>query len=200
MLAGRFLSSLRITSTANPRVKSALRLRRRRERDRLGLTLIEGTLELEMALDAGVELVDLLVWPEGYSGGDAEIAARAERSAEARCEVSRPVAERISYGEKISPLVAVARFPEPAEPRISPANALVLVLDRIEKPGNLGAALRSADAVGVTAVFVSGSPIDLFNPNVIRASLGTVFTLPVHHLSREAAAETLGDLPIVVAT
>ncbi len=194
------MSSRRITSTANPRVKSATRLRRRRERDRSGLLLIEGRLELEMALEAGVKLVDLLVWSEGCEDVDAEIAARAAHSAEARCEVSRSVAERLSYGEKISPIVAVARRPAPMAAKIEAADALVLVLDRIEKPGNLGAALRSADAVGTTAVLVSDPATDLFNPNVIRASRGTVFTLPLHQVSREAAAEVLADLPIVVAT
>ncbi len=95
-------------------------------------------------------------------------------------EVTRPVFEKLAFGERSEGLVAVAVPPDLAlDHLVLPSEALVAVLEGIEKPGNIGAVLRSADAAGVAAVIVADEGTDLFNPNAIRASLGAIFTVPV---------------------
>jgi len=190
-----------ISSTSNRRVRAALRLRSSaRARRESGLFPIDGAREIELALEAGIELAEVFCWPEGLQGPDVERGERALAAAAAGATVTRAVAERLSYGERISSLVACARRPPALPlPRFGDSD-LVLVLDGVEKPGNLGAALRSADAVGAAAVLACGACTDLYNPNTVRASRGAVFTLPVAAPTPEEAAAALAELPIVVAT
>ena len=101
--------------------------------------------------------------------------------AAARCShVSQPVFEKLAFGQRAEGVLGVAETPRPTLSSLAvPENALVAVLEGVEKPGNLGAVLRSADAAGVSAVIVADGRTDLYNPNAIRASLGTIFTMPV---------------------
>jgi TrmH family RNA methyltransferase len=170
-----------ITSVRNPRVQAAAALRERRERVRQKQILIDGVRELRRAFDAGVKLIEVFYAPE-----DAPDAATTELR---KCltaanvpviSVVPHVFERLAYGERTSGLVGVAEMPLAALEKLRlPERPLVAVVEGCEKPGNLGAVLRSADAAGLSAVIVADGGTDLFNPNVIRASLGTVFTLPV---------------------
>ena len=179
----------RITSTANPRVKAAARLRGRRERDRQGLTLIDGVRETLRALQAKAVLREVFVVPELLA--DQEAQALRERLAEERVEVvelGRDAFEKLAYGDRLDGVVAVAETPPRSlEALILPAEPLIAVIEGVEKPGNLGAILRSADGAGLNAVIVAESATDLFNPNIIRASIGTVFAIPV-------AVASSGDL------
>jgi TrmH family RNA methyltransferase len=171
----------RITSTANPRVKQAARLRGRRERDKSGLTLIDGVCETLRALAGGATLRGVFVMPEQLSGQEAR--ALLERLAEESipvAELGRDAFEKLAYGDRLDGVVAVAETPpRTLDELILPPQPLIGVVEGVEKPGNLGAILRSADGAGVNAIVVADTATDLFNPNIIRASIGTVFAVPV---------------------
>jgi TrmH family RNA methyltransferase len=187
------MAALIITSLHNPRVKDAAKLRDRRERQKQGRILIDGARELLLALQAGIELVEVFVCRPLCR---TERARAALDELETRginlLEVSVDVFEKLAFGDRAEGVLGVA-----SEPRrnladiVLPENPLVAVLEGIEKPGNLGAVLRSADAAGVAAVVATGTGTDVYNPNAIRASLGTVFTLQV---CTAPAVETLSWL------
>lgn len=153
------------------------------ERRAQGLTLVEGLRELAVAVGAGVAVAALYTCPELADETTAR-ALQALFSAEPGrpewLELTRPVFEKLAYREGSDGVLAVLRTPARALAglRLLP-NPLVLVLEAVEKPGNLGAILRTADAAPVDAVLVGDPRTDLFNPNVVRASIGCVFTVPV---------------------
>jgi TrmH family RNA methyltransferase len=170
----------RIDSPKNPLVKELVRLRERRERDRSGRFLIEGAREVERALSAGVPLDELLVAPELTAPQALALAARAERSSIRVTEMAAAAFRRASMREHPDGVLALAPTwrSELDELELAP-DPLLLILDGLEKPGNLGALLRTADAVDADAVIMTGHGTDPFNPNVIRASMGSVFNRPV---------------------
>ena len=170
-----------LTSLANPRVTAAASLRDRRDRERTGLTLIDGAREVRRALDSGVEVVEAFVCEPLLAGPDARAALDRLR---ALGTTIRPTTEavlgKMAFGERAEGLVAVARIPSTDLAALAPpVDALVVVIEGVEKPGNLGAVLRSADGAGADAVVAASPRTDLFNPNTIRASAGTVFALPL---------------------
>jgi TrmH family RNA methyltransferase len=171
----------RITSTANPRLKAAVRLRGRRERDRLGLTLIDGVRETMRAMSGGAMLREAFVLPELLVEPEAQgLLERLGEESVPVLELGREAFEKLAYGDRLDGVVAVAETPlRTLADLILPPDPLIAVIEGVEKPGNLGAVLRTADGAGVNAVVVADSATDLFNPNIIRASLGTVFALPV---------------------
>lgn len=179
-----------ISSLQNTQIKRLVRLRTRRERDAEGVWLIEGARELSRAHEAGVELQELYVCPDLYSDEAREVVPALEGQARRLTALTRPVFEKASHRENPDGLLALAVPPAPALPSRS-GPMLVLVLMGLEKPGNLGALLRTADGVGVDAVLVAGEGTDLGNPGVIRASQGSLFTQPVVGLSEAQALEWL---------
>ena len=170
-----------ISSPANPRVKAAVRLRDRRERDEAGLTLIDGGRELLRALARSVEVDHAFVCSELVVGADASAALDAlQRSGAPLIEVSSAVLAKIAFGDRSDGLVAVIRSPSVALEGLAPGmHPLVVVVEALEKPGNLGAIMRTADAVGASAVIAADPRTDVFNPNAIRASVGTIFSVPL---------------------
>lgn len=187
------LSEATITSVRNPRVQAAAQLRERRERARRGRILIDGAREIRRALEANVKLLEAFYClPEAADDDARQVLASLEAVGVAVIPVAPHVFARVAYGERAAGLVAVAETPRATLDALRlPENPLVAVVEASEKPGNLGAVLRSADAAGLSAVIAADSVTDLFNPNTIRASLGTVFTLPVAAASAE---ETLAYL------
>lgn len=171
------MTSPRITSRQNPRIKDAVRLRTGRGRQRQGRFIIDGAREILRAVDSGVRMMEAFVCEKLCDTKDGERAVAAARSIGAEMlEVSSDVYSKLAFGDRDDGIVAVAETPRRRlEDLRLPAVPLVAVLEGIEKPGNLGAILRSADAAGLDAVVVVGGRTDLFNPNTIRASLGTVF-------------------------
>jgi TrmH family RNA methyltransferase len=166
-----------ITSGSNPRIKQLVRLRSRRHRDRSGLFLIEGYRELSRAADAEVEIPEVFICPELYSGDGREpLVERLAAQGAAIVEVAEAPFRKASYGDKPEGLLAVARqFPTGLDHIQLGTDPLLLVVESVEKPGNLGAMLRTSEAAGVAAVIVCDPTTDPFNPNVVRASLGTLF-------------------------
>lgn len=143
-----------------------------------GLFLIEGSREIDLASKHGVEIVHIF---------DSS-------------NTSAKNMERISYCGEIT---AAAKIPQKSlQDFVPPENPLIIVLDNLEKPGNIGAVIRTAEAAGVSALFVCGGAGDLTNPNLIRASLGAVFCLPVFCTEPQAAAQWLEQrgIPIVTAS
>jgi TrmH family RNA methyltransferase len=167
-----------ITSLDNPRVKDVLRLRKSRERRASGLFVAEGPRELERARAAGLRIVETFYAPELIEWGDGE-------------PVSERVLAKMAYRAEPEGVVAVVEAPVRELPR---DGSLYLVAVGIEKPGNLGAMARSAEAAGAAALVVVEARADLWNPNTIRASTGAVFSLPVV----EAELEELSALGVTL--
>jgi TrmH family RNA methyltransferase len=170
-----------ITSIHNPRVKDAMRLRAARHRAKQGRILIDGARELLQAAWGRVNLVELfLCLPLCKSAEAQEVLARLDSLNAEAWQVPETVFEKMAFGARHDGVLAVAETPRRALADLQPAGrGLVAVLEGLEKPGNVGAVVRSADAAGVAAVIVADPRTDLYNPNTIRASLGTVFTRPV---------------------
>lgn len=170
-----------IASAANPRVKAVAKLRDRRERERTGLTIVDGGREVRRALAAGVELAEAFVCEPLVRSSDARAAVAELVAAGVRITTVSPVVfDRIAFGDRVEGIVAIVRAPGTDLASIKlPPQPLVIVLEAVEKPGNLGAALRSADGAGVDALLAADAATDVFNPNAIRASLGTAFTVPI---------------------
>jgi len=188
-----------LTSTANPRFRAALSLRDRRERARHGRLLVDGVREVARALDAGVALVEIFVAP-GASPEPAvdAVVARAAGFGIPIVPVTADLLSRLAYGERASGIVAVASAPATSlEALRLPAEApIVGILEDVEKPGNLGAVCRSADGAGLDALIAAGTtaaPADPWNPNAVRASLGTVFTMPLGVASTGSVLAWLRD-------
>ncbi len=176
------MAELHVTSASNPRLKAVTALRRRRVREEEGLTVVDGHEELALALDAGVVPTTVLHCPElmadPTAGADLVDRARAAGASTLRC--GRAAFEKVAYREGPDGLLAVVPVAGVALADLDlPPDPLVVVCEGLEKPGNLGAVLRTADAAGAAAV-VSADPVtDWGNPNVVRASKGTVFSVPV---------------------
>jgi RNA methyltransferase, TrmH family len=173
-----------ITSLQNPRVKQAIKLYDRRERDSSGLFLIEGYRELLRAVDAQRAVETLFICPELFLGSNEQQLiekVRKQRGQILLCD--QKVFRKLSYRDRPDGLLAIApqqhlTLTEMEKLRRNKAPFYV-VAEAIEKPGNLGTILRSSDAVGVDGLIVCDRCTDLHNPNVVRASVGTLFTVPV---------------------
>lgn len=176
-----------ITSPQNPRIKNLLRLQQKSaERRSQGLTIIEGLRELTIARANGVEVPTVFVCAElAGPAHEAELQNLFAGSGTERVAVSKAVFGKVAYREGSDGVLALARPPHHTlETLVLPENPLLLVLEAVEKPGNLGAILRTADAARATAVIVCDPRTDLFNPNAIRSSIGCSFTVPTVATSR----------------
>jgi TrmH family RNA methyltransferase len=186
-----------ITSLQNPRVKHIVRLRdEKRQRRQDGLMLVEGYDEIQLALAAGHHPRTIISSPE--------LAVRQISGVEAEnVTVNRAVFEKMSYRENPDGWLAIFPIPQIAlddlQLRDSP---LVIVAEAVEKPGNLGAILRTADAAGADALLVCDPRVDVWNPNVVRASRGAVFSLPTVESDNASALRWLrgAGIRILAAT
>ena len=188
---------MHITSLQNDRIKHLVKLRDdRRQRQRDGLMLVEGRDEILLAIAAGfvprttVTCPDLADVP--FTLDDVE-----------SISVTVPVFEKVSYRENPDGWLAVFPIPQRTLANIRLGERpLVIVAEAVEKPGNLGAMLRTADAAGVTALLVCDPRADLYGPNAVRASRGTVFTVPTASASSQEAFDFLKqhNLRILAAT
>ncbi len=172
---------MQITSTQNPQIKRLVKLRDRRTREAEGLTLIEGGDEVALALEVGVALQSAWLCPElPRFARQPELRAKIESTGIAIAEVSPIVFAKLAYQENPDGWLVVAPALRPTlESLRLPETPLVLVCEAIEKPGNLGAMLRTADAAGAHALIVCDAITDVNNPNVVRASRGAVFSVPL---------------------
>ncbi|MDI1248153.1 MAG: RNA methyltransferase [Lacunisphaera sp.] len=198
----------KITSLQNPRVKTLVRLRERRDRDEAGVFFIEGYREVRRALEKSVRLQELYFCPDWFLGeNEPALIEQAQQAGAQLFELSKDAFAKVAYRERPDGLLAVApqwkhslsdipvgRALRPtnatdvgdsavagpmADKKPRPTDPFLLVVEAIEKPGNLGTILRSADAAGCDAVIVCDPVTDIFNPNVVRASTGVLFSVPV---------------------
>ncbi len=182
-----------ITSTQNVNIKNTIALREARRRKETGLTIIDGTREISRAFKAGLKLAQAFVCPKLFTDrGEAELLAQLTKAKIEIIEVNEAVFGKLGFGERQEGLLAVAAIPKRTLNELSLSKKpLVVIVEAVEKPGNLGAIMRTVDAVGADALIVCDQKTDIYNPNVIRASTGVVFNLPVVAAS---AQETLDFL------
>jgi TrmH family RNA methyltransferase len=172
-----------------------MRLRSSRGRKLQQRIILDGARELLRALEAGVDVREIFVCPEWVQMGDAMRALEIARGREmAVLSVAPAVFGKLAYGSRTEGVLALAQRPRSPWPDLPlPAVPLVVVLERVEKPGNLGGVLRTADAAGAAAVLVADPAVDPYNPNTIRASLGAVFSTPVAVADGGAMLDWLRD-------
>lgn len=174
-----------LTSVQNPKIRQLLALQQKSSlRRESGLFVVEGIRELEHCLEAGYAVDSVFCCKEILPKG---LSCKLPDGTRV-FQVSRAVYEKVAYREGTEGVIAEvhSRFITLDDLNL-PENPLVVVLESVEKPGNLGAVLRSADAAGADAVLVCDALTDIYNPNLIRASLGAVFSVPVVCCSSEQA-------------
>ncbi|MBS0603432.1 MAG: RNA methyltransferase [Verrucomicrobia bacterium] len=183
-----------ITSLQNPKVKKAVKLADRKERNETQLFLIEGYRELKRACDSGVSIQTLFICPKLFLGSNENTLIEDVRKAGAEVILcNEQVFHKLSYRDRPDGLVAIAvqmqrQLRDLVAMLAAKKDPFLIIAEAIEKPGNLGTILRSADAAGVDGVIVCDRCTDIYNPNVVRASVGTLFTIPVVEAT---SAETL---------
>ena len=183
-----------ITSPSNPKLKYVVRLRSCATREESGEMIVEGYRECRRALDLGYHPRAIFHCPDLYlkSENEPALVADAQKAGAEVYTCSKVCFEKIAYKERPDRLLMVG-------PHVSiklkdlklPENALVIVTEAIEKPGNLGTILRSADAAKVAAVIVCDRTTDIHNPNVVRASTGTMFSVPIVEATSDEALQFL---------
>ena len=183
----------KISSLQNPRVKQLVKLRDRRLRDEAGVFLVEGFREVRRALEKRVALTEIYFSPDWFLGeNEPALIEQARAAGAAVFELTKDAFAKVAYRERPDGLLAVApQWKRALADLALPAEPLLLVVEAIEKPGNLGTILRSADAAGCDAVIVCDPVTDIFNPNVVRASTGVLFSVP---LAVEESARVLAWL------
>ncbi len=216
------MNDMVITSVQNPRVKAVVALQQKSaERRRTGLFVVEGRREVEHCVEMGLEVVEVFVceelggWScdnvaanrtEGMKGVKEVEGMRGVKVAEVTrgvqvTEVTRGVYEKMAYRGGTEGVMAVVKSKERRLDELDlNENPLIVVVERVEKPGNLGAILRSADAAGADAVVVCDPLTDLWNPNLIRSSIGAVFTVPCVACGSEECIEFLKAHGIQILT
>lgn len=189
-----------ITSLGSTRVKRATGLRQRAHRDQSGLMLIEGYREINRALTNGHGLLEVFFCHDLFQGSnESELLDTAKQRGAQLCACTVPVFNKLSYRDRPDGLLAIAPKVSHALGDVEPAHdSLILVAEAIEKPGNLGTMLRSADAAGAQAVIVCDGCTDINNPNVVRASLGTLFVLPVIDAATQETCAWLKDNGVTI--
>ena len=188
-----------LTSVQNPRVKQVVALQQKSaERRRCGLFVVEGRRELGHCLAAGYEVAEVYVCRDILTDADALLGSL---QGVATYEVTPYVYDKLAYRGGTEGVVALVKSrPMGLDDLRLGERPLLMVLESVEKPGNLGAVLRSADAAGADAVFICDPLTDLYNPNLIRASIGAVFTVPTVAVSSEEAIAFLQARGIQILT
>ncbi|MDR3183692.1 MAG: hypothetical protein LBT89_12385 [Planctomycetaceae bacterium] len=197
--------SIIITSPSNTKIKEAVKLREAKHRRRTGTFLIDGRREIDRAIKSGIRILELF---------GSEDALAVYRCADASLHyISEALLQKIAYGDRNEGVVAVAQEPERTLKTFEKAvfgspsknGVLLAVLENIEKAGNVGAVFRSADAAGVDGIILAFHPAqdnvnaDVFHPNTIRSSLGTVFQLPFAVMDSQAALDYLQERNVALA-
>ncbi len=179
-----------ISSPSNFLVKQCIRLDKKRERESSGLFLIEGLREIQLASKSGI-VIQHLIFNSKWQEADRNLFEQ-EIPAQKYTQFSDEVFSKVSYRDSVANALAICVLNRrEINDLVLPQNALVLILESLEKPGNIGAIFRSADAVGVDAIILANPVVDMFNANLIRSSLGSLFTVPSVKESNEVVHDWL---------
>lgn len=175
-----------IESTQNPRIKNLLKLQEKsRERKKQGLFVVEGIQENQMALETGYEPEEFFISENLFSNSFSLPKGK-------EIQVTPTLFEKIAYRGTTGGIIGVYKIQKQELEGIKlPENALIVVLEAVEKPGNLGAVLRTCDGAGVDLLVVCDPLVDFYNPNVIRSSVGTIFTNSFVSAEKEDLVEWL---------
>ena len=181
-----------ITSVQNPFIKQLIQLQdKAKVRKQLGLFVIEGQREIELAIKGGYEVETLLFCPE--LSGKAE-KLKIQIAEDLKIEVSKDVYQKIAYRDTTEGIIAIAKSkPLQLSDLKVGKNPLILVAEGLEKPGNLGALLRTADAANIDAVIIANPKSDMYNPNIVRSSVGCLFTPQIAVATSEEAIAFLKE-------
>ena len=171
---------MQIESLQNPKIKNLLKLQEKsRERKKQGLFVVEGIQENQLAMDSGFEMEEVFICPTIYTNSHNFPSSK-------KFEVSKGLFEKIAYRGTTGGIIGIYRqkHTDLNEIQLS-GNDLIVVLESVEKPGNLGAVLRTCDGAGVDLLIVCDPKVDFYNPNVIRSSVGTLFTNTITSTTKE---------------
>jgi len=182
-----------ITSLQNARIKNLVKLRNRRPRDRQGVFIAEGYRAISRALENGIAPESVYFCPDCFLGeNEIPLLNKARKEGAALFELSKPAFEKVAYRDRPEGILGVFKqWNYGLEDIPLSETPFLLIVESIEKPGNLGTILRSADAAGVDAVICCDPITDLFNPNVVRSSTGVLFTMPTVMTSSSDVIEWL---------
>ncbi len=186
-----------ITSSQNPFIKSLVQLQEKaKSRKQSGTFLIEGKREIELAIKGNYELETVLFLPELISE---EQLTKLSKSPINLIEINKEVYQKLAYRDTTEGIIAVAKTKSLALQDLKlPENPLILVMESIEKPGNIGAMLRTCDAANIDAVIIANPKTDLFNPNIVRSSVGCLFTNQIATGSTEEVIQFLKEKNIAI--
>lgn len=192
----------RITNPKNPRIKEVVKLRKRSYRDEKKCVIIEGFRELKRAVANKVPIQTVFYCTDLFLGtNEGTLLNDCATTGTERVECDETSFRKISYRDRPDGLLALApQIRHHLDDLRLPQKPLLLIAERIEKPGNLGTMLRTADAAGVDAVIVCDRCTDIHNPNVVRSSIGALFTLPVVEATSREALSWLQEHGIRVVT
>ena len=189
---------LKLSSPQNPRIKTAIKLRKSKVRQETGLTLVEGYREILRATESDWTFNELYICPELYlDEGAPKLISTIRANGTPVFQCSESAFRKMSYRDTPDGLIALSPLVGKTLAELElPENPLLLIAENLEKPGNLGTILRTADATGVDAIIVCDHKTDINNPNVIRASIGTLFFIPIAEASTEKTLRWLKELNI----
>lgn len=177
-----------IFSSQNEKIKKILKVKNKKnKRDKFSLFLIEGIKEITQAIDSNIQIDSLFICSKFLK--DKKILKVFEKKSFFINECDEKIFKKISYKENPDGVIALAKQfkyeKDHLDKILLKKNPFILVCESLEKPGNLGAILRTADAAGIDAIILANSKIDIFNPNVIRSSLGTIFNIPIFNMKTQ---------------
>lgn len=186
-----------ITSVQNPFIKSLVLLQEKaKARRQSGTFLIEGKREIELAIKGKYEIETLLFLPELISN---DYLSKLSKNQIGLIEINKEVYQKLAYRDTTEGILAVAKTKSLALSDLKlPKNPLILVMESIEKPGNIGAMLRTCDAAKIDAVILANSKSDLYNPNIVRSSVGCLFTNQIATATTEEAIAFLKEKNIAI--
>ena len=184
---------LKLTSAQNPKIKFLAKLINRRSREKTGKTLLEGYRLISRAFEAGHQIEECYFCPDLFLGeNENNLLTSLQKNGTIIIEITEPLFKKIAYRDRPEGLAALSPIKKhllSEMPVIK--DGLYLVVEAIEKPGNLGSILRSADAAGADGLIICNKCTDIYNPNVLRASTGAIFYVPVAECTSEEALDWL---------
>ena len=191
-----------ISSAQNPKIKKLLNLQEKSHlRKSEGLFVVEGIREVRHCIECGYQADTLFICPEIYEKAEEQIPSVLLEKATRIVNIPALLYEKVAHRGSSEGIIAEFLYREHKLSQLDlPENPLVVVLEKLEKPGNLGAILRSADGAGANAVLICDALTDLYNPNIIRSSLGSIFTVPVALCDNQEAIEFLKNKKIQILT